>query len=162
ARPQLGAAVMTVAVSLRGARADRNHRMVWRDVDLDVSAGEFVAILGPNGVGKSTLLHAILGVVPLKAGTITVLGERAGRGNRAIGYLPQRRGFDPTLRIRGVDVVRLGVDGDRWGVPLSRTRSREARARVEELVQLVGAESYATKPIGECSGGEQQRLLIAQ
>jgi zinc/manganese transport system ATP-binding protein len=59
-------------------------------------------------------------------------------------------------------VVRLGVDGDRWGVSLSRARSRAARARVDELVQLVGAESYATKPIGECSGGEQQRLLIAQ
>ena len=153
---------MTAAIALRGGCVDRNGRAVWRDVDLDIAAGEFVAILGPNGVGKSTLLHAILGLVPLRSGTMTVLDDEPGRANRAIGYLPQRRGFDPSLRIRGVDIVRLGIDGDRWGVSVSRKHAREVRARVDELVERVGAEGYATKPIGECSGGEQQRLLIAQ
>jgi zinc/manganese transport system ATP-binding protein len=87
-----------------------------------------------------------------------------GAAGQEIGYLPQRRSFSPSLRIRGIDVVRLGLDGDRWGVPLPwRTGARrELRQRIEELIELVGATEYAHRPIGECSGGEQQRLLIAQ
>ena len=151
------------AVSIRSARVDLGGRTIWRDVELDVAAGELVAILGPNGVGKSTLLKAVLGLVPLAAGEITVLGRRAGVANHEIGYLPQRRSFDPSLRIRGVDIVGLGLDGDRFGISFpTRARRRERQARIDELVELVGAERYARRPIGECSGGEQQRLLIAQ
>ncbi|MDQ1481889.1 MAG: zinc/manganese transport system ATP-binding protein [Actinomycetota bacterium] len=151
------------AVSIHGARVDLGGTTIWRDVDLDVDAGELVAILGPNGVGKSTLLKAILGLTPLAAGTITVLGRKAGAANHEIGYLPQRRSFDPSLRIRGVDIIGLGLDGDRFGVSLpSRTRRRERRARIDDLIELVDAQSYAYRPIGQCSGGEQQRLLIAQ
>jgi zinc/manganese transport system ATP-binding protein len=152
------------AISLRGVEATIGGRRVWSDVDLDVERGEFVAVLGPNGVGKSTLLKALLGLVPLSAGTIEVLGRPVGAAGQEIGYLPQRRSFSPSLRIRGIDVVRLGLDGDRWGVPLPwRTGARrELRQRIEELIELVGATEYARRPIGECSGGEQQRLLIAQ
>ena len=151
------------AVSVHGARVDLGGRTIWRDVELDVGAGEFVAILGPNGVGKSTLLKAILGLVPLAAGDIRVLGRPAGAANHEIGYLPQRPSFDPSLRIRGIDIVRLGLDGDRFGISLpTSARRRERRERVEELLDLVDAQSYARRPIGECSGGEQQRLLIAQ
>ena len=154
---------MTAAVSIQGARVDLGGRTIWRDVELDVGAGELVAILGPNGVGKSTLLKAILGLVPLAAGEISVLGRRAGVANHEIGYLPQRRSFDPALRIRGVDIIGLGLDGDRFGISFpTRARRHERQERIEELVDLVGAESYARRPIGECSGGEQQRLLIAQ
>jgi zinc/manganese transport system ATP-binding protein len=151
-----------VVAQLQGARAVLGGRNIWSGVDATIYAGEFVAILGPNGVGKSTLLKAILGLVPLSAGTVRLLGRAPGQANQEIGYLPQRRSFDPALRIRGVDVVRLGLDGHRWGVPLPGRRSREARQRVDELVQLVGAAGYAYRPIGELSGGEQQRLLIAQ
>jgi len=151
------------AVSIHGARVDLGGRTIWRDVELDVDAGELVAILGPNGVGKSTLLKAILGLVPLAAGDISVLGRRAGVANHEVGYLPQRRSFDPSLRIRGVDIIGLGLDGDRFGISFpTRARRRERQDRIEELVDLVGAASYAWRPIGECSGGEQQRLLIAQ
>jgi zinc/manganese transport system ATP-binding protein len=139
-------------------------RFIWRDVDLNVHEGEFVAILGPNGAGKSTLLKALLGVLPLTEGTATVFGKPVRRGNDEVGYLPQRRHFDPDLRIRAVDLVRLGLDGARWGVPRPSVfgGSGAAADRVRDVIRMVGAEKFATRPIGELSGGEQQRALIAQ
>jgi len=142
-------------------------RTIWSDVDLLVEEGEFVAILGPNGAGKSTLLNVLLGLEHLAAGSASVLGGPPGQSNERIGYLPQRRVFDSATRVRGVDLVRLGLDGRRWGVPLPyaerfSARSREASERVGQAIERVGGESYAQRPIGECSGGEQQRLLIAQ
>ncbi len=126
-----------------------------------------MAVLGPNGVGKSTLVKAALGLLPLSAGSARVLGRPPGQAGREIGYLPQRRSFDAGLRVRGIDVVRLGSDGERWGLPvpggsrLSSTR-RQADQRVDDVIELVGATAFARRPIGEVSGGEQQRLLIAQ
>jgi zinc/manganese transport system ATP-binding protein len=153
-------------VSLERAAVAVGGRTIWSEVSLQVQAGQFVAVLGPNGVGKSTLLKAVLGLAPVSAGRVTVLGQRAGGGNAAIGYLPQRRAFDPATRIRGVDIVRLGLDGDRWGTPLPGwlrgAKGRAARERVSEVIDLVDASGYASRPIGQCSGGEQQRLLIAQ
>jgi zinc/manganese transport system ATP-binding protein len=93
---------------------------------------------------------------------VNVLGAPAGAARRRIGYVPQRGGFDRTIRIRGIDVVRLGLDGSRWGVPLSALRARRTREAVAEVVDLVGATRYANRPIGELSGGEQQRLVVAQ
>jgi zinc/manganese transport system ATP-binding protein len=155
------------AVRFQGAAIARGGRTILSGVDLEVPAGEFVAVLGPNGAGKSTLLKAMLGLLPLSHGSVTVFGSPVRRGNDAIGYLPQRRNFDPDLRIRGVDLVRLGLDGARWGMPLPIVdrllpAGRAARLRVEEVVSMVGAEAYATRPIGQLSGGEQQRLLVAQ
>jgi zinc/manganese transport system ATP-binding protein len=155
---------VSVAVRFDNAAVSIGRRTIWNQVDLSVQQGEFVAVLGPNGAGKSTLIKAALGLVPLSAGTATVLGRLPGEARQAIGYLPQRRSFDASLRIRGVDIVRMGLDGDRWGIPLfaGRARHRAADARVAELLDLVGAGEYARRPIGELSGGEQQRLLIAQ
>lgn len=141
-------------------------REVWSGVELVVRSGEFVAVLGSNGSGKSTLLKAILGLVETAPGTISVLGGPPGGANRQIGYLPQRHGFDSSLPIRGVDLVRLGLDGASWGVALPigprRAAGRRARVRVEEALELVGASAYAERTLGELSGGEQQRILIAQ
>jgi zinc/manganese transport system ATP-binding protein len=154
-------------VELRGAAVRAGGRTLWSRVDVSIRSGEFVAVLGPNGVGKSTLVKAVLGLVPLAAGTLTVARSRPGAGSGLIGYLPQRRSFDPQLRVRGVDIVRLGLDGARWGVPLpgaSRfsARARADRARVDDVIRLVDAQAYAHRPISQISGGEQQRLLIAQ
>jgi zinc/manganese transport system ATP-binding protein len=152
-------------LSLRDAAVQLGGRTVWSGVTLDVDAGEFVAVLGPNGAGKSTLLKATLGLIAVSAGTIRVSGAPPGHRNHQIGYLPQRRSFDASVRVRGIDIVRLGLDGDRWGLPLPRALSRAARhaaARVDEVINLVGAADYAKRPIGQLSGGEQQRLLIAQ
>jgi zinc/manganese transport system ATP-binding protein len=150
------------AIELRNAEARVGGATIWSGVTLTVERGDFVAVLGPNGSGKSTLVRAILGLQSLESGSATVLGAQPGAANDRIGYLPQRRSFDETTRIRGVDVVRLGLDGARWGLPLPGARSRAAGRRVAEAIDLVGASAYADKPIGELSGGEQQRLLIAQ
>jgi zinc/manganese transport system ATP-binding protein len=159
----------TVATAVRfdHAAVQIAGRTIWSDVNLRVPQGEFLAVLGPNGVGKSTLVKAVLGLVGLSAGSVTVLGQPAGRSGRQIGYLPQRRSFDAGLRVRGIDIVGLGSDGERWGVPVPfGTRflpSRRAAAhRVREVIELVGATAFADRPIGQISGGEQQRLLIAQ
>jgi len=153
----------TPAVRFDGATARLGGRDIWSGVDLTVEQGTFVAVLGPNGSGKSTLIKAVLGILPLSDGHIEVFGQPPGDGGGQIGYLPQRRNFDPGVRVRGVDVVRMGSDGDRWGIALPWGKARRARdARVDEVIDLVGASSYADRPIGEVSGGEQQRLLIAQ
>jgi zinc/manganese transport system ATP-binding protein len=154
-------------VVLDDAAVRLGSRTIWQHVGVTVGAGEFVAVLGPNGVGKSTLIKVVLGLIPLSEGTVRVLDGAPADARPRIGYLPQRRSFDPSLRIRGVDVVRLGLDGDRWGVPVPGAgrwteRGRAARRRVDEVLELVGAVAYADRPVGQVSGGEQQRLLIAQ
>jgi zinc/manganese transport system ATP-binding protein len=153
------------AIELKGAAARRGRRLVWSGVDLRVPSGEFAAILGPNGAGKSTLLDVVLGLLPLSEGHGEILGLSPGKAKSRIGYLPQRRSFDSATRIRGRDIVRMGLDGGRWGFPLPRIISRSERRaeqRLDEVIDLVGARAYASRPIGELSGGEQQRLLIAQ
>ena len=155
------------SVELRDATASVGGRTVWSGVNLTVEPGEFVAVIGPNGAGKSTLVKVLLGLLPLAGGEGRILGRPPGEASDRIGYLPQRRSFDPGLRVRGVDVVRLGLDGDRWGVPLPGIgrigrRRRDDDRRVDEVLRLVGATSYARRPVGQVSGGEQQRLLIAQ
>jgi zinc/manganese transport system ATP-binding protein len=154
-----------MVVSLQDGAVEAGGRTIWRGVNVTVGAGQFVAVLGPNGVGKSTLIKAVLGLMPLSGGRLTVLGRPPGAANHQIGYLPQRRSFDAGMRIRGVDVVRLGLDGHRFGLPRPGGRSESARRqhhRVDEVIELVGAGAYAHRPIGQVSGGEQQRLLIAQ
>jgi zinc/manganese transport system ATP-binding protein len=160
-----GGGALSAAIRLEGAATRRAARVVWSGVDLVIGEGEFVAVLGPNGAGKSTLVDVVLGLLPLTAGSATVLGRPPREARDEIGYLPQRRSFDSSTRIRGREVVRLGLDGSRWGFPLPARvspASRRADHKVEEMIELVGASAYASRPIGELSGGEQQRLLIAQ
>jgi zinc/manganese transport system ATP-binding protein len=159
--------VSAPVVAARDASVALNSRQILQEVDLSISPGEFVAVLGPNGAGKSTLMKAIVGLLPISAGSLSVFGQPPGNARARIGYIPQRRGFESSVRVRGIDLVRLGLDGARWGVPValspaSRRRRRAERERVAQAVELVGATAFAHRPIGELSGGEQQRLLIAQ
>jgi zinc/manganese transport system ATP-binding protein len=130
---------------------------VWSGLDVEVSAGEFITVLGPNGSGKTTLLRVLLGVQPLHAGSVRVLGHPPRRGSRALGYVPQQRIVDPATPVRARDLVRMGVDGHRWG-----PGRHSQHARVDELLAAVGASAYADMPVGLLSGGEQQRVRIAQ
>ncbi|MGW6726243.1 metal ABC transporter ATP-binding protein [Nocardia sp. NPDC055029] len=150
----------TAAIRLRGATLSFGGRTLWRDLDLDVAPGEFIAVLGPNGSGKTSLLRVLLGKLGLTAGTAEVAGKRADVGNPGIGYVPQQKTIDAGVQLRGVDLVGLGVDGHRWGLGW---RGRGERARkVEAAVAAVGAQSFAHAPLETLSGGEQQRLRVAQ
>jgi zinc/manganese transport system ATP-binding protein len=156
------------AVEIANGSVRLGGRTIWEKVQIGIRQGEFVAILGPNGAGKSTLLKVILGLQTLTGGQVRVLGQEPGGLNHEIGYLPQRRTFDASTRVRGIDIVRLGLDGTNWGLPLPiparlhSARRRAATERVRHVIELVGAGAHAHRPIGELSGGEQQRLLIAQ
>jgi zinc/manganese transport system ATP-binding protein len=147
------------AVTLRDARLAYGNRVLWDGLDLDIAPGEFLAVLGANGSGKTSFLKVLLGLAPLSAGSLTVDGEPARRGHRGIGYVPQQKHFAPDTPLRARDLVGLGVDGHKWGV---RLRGRAYRRRVDELLEQVGATPYARIPVGLLSGGEQQRLRIAQ
>lgn len=146
-------------VELCAAGLTYGPRQLWQNVDLAVAPGEFIAVLGPNGCGKTSLVKVLLGLTGLSSGSARVCGAPPRRGNHTIGYIPQQRGFERDLPIRGGDLVRLGVDGHRWGIGLP---SAGRRHRIEAAVDAVGASRFADAPIGRCSGGEQQRLRIAQ
>jgi zinc/manganese transport system ATP-binding protein len=133
-------------------------RDVLSDVSFAVHQGEFTGLIGPNGVGKTTLLRAILGLDVPSGGTIRIGGAGGNRRHTAIGYVPQKILFDPDIPLRAKDLVGLGLDGNRLGVPLP---SRGRRQLVDEMIDAVDASSFAATRVGNLSGGEQQRILIA-
>ncbi len=148
------------AVSLRGARLSFGERTLWSGLDLDVAPGEFVAVLGPNGSGKTSLVRVLLGLQALSGGEVRIAGREPRRGSPHIGYIPQQKALDPDLPLRGRDLVGLGLDGHRLGVGFRGRRAR--RARVDAALAAVGGTGYAHAPVGRLSGGEQQRLRVAQ
>jgi zinc/manganese transport system ATP-binding protein len=150
---------MSAVLELRRAALGYGARQLWHDLDLEVGPGEFLAVLGANGSGKTSLLQAILGLQPLTAGEVLVGGAPARRGSTLIGYVPQQRRLDPYVPLRARDVVRQGIDGHHWGIG---RRSKQHRAAVDDALAAVGAREYADVPVGLLSGGEQQRVRIAQ
>jgi zinc/manganese transport system ATP-binding protein len=144
-------AVDQVSVSLAG-------RQILDNVSFTVGPGQFTGLIGPNGAGKTTLLRVILGLQRPTAGSVAVLGRPRSRRNPSIGYVPQKVLLDPDLPMRARDVVALGLDGNRFGIPLSSQARREA---VREMLHAVDAERFADARVGNLSGGEQQRVLIA-
>ena len=150
----------SAAIAARGLAAGYGSKAIWSEANFSIPSGSFTAILGPNGAGKSTLIRLILGLLHPLAGKLEVLGESPRRGNPRIGYVPQGSTFDPELSIRGRDFVGLGVDGHRWGVRL--TGREQGAAATDVAIAAVSAQSYADRQLGRLSGGEQQRLLLAQ
>lgn len=148
------------AVELRDARLSFGDRTLWSNLNLAVQQGEFIAVLGPNGSGKTSLLKVLLGQLAPTSGTVQIAGTPARAGNAHVGYVPQQKSLDDGLPLRGRDLVGLGVDGHRWGTGLLGRAKR--RAIVDSAIAQVGAQAYADAPIGSMSGGEQQRLRIAQ
>jgi zinc/manganese transport system ATP-binding protein len=146
-------------VDLDHATLTLGARTVLADASLAIRAGEFIGVLGPNGAGKTTLMRAILGLLPPSAGTIRVFGRAPQRGDPAIGYLPQVRTVLPDLRVRGLDFIGASLNGQRWGLPSLTPRDR---GMIEGTLDAVGARDLARRPLADMSGGERQRLLLAQ
>ena len=144
---------------LEGIGVRLGGRPVLSDVTFALGKGEFTGIIGPNGAGKTTLLRVILGLVEPSGGRVLVDGEPLHSKNKAvIGYVPQKLVIDPDMPLRARDVVSLGLDGHRLGFGFP---SRQRRELVEAALADVGAGEYADARVGELSGGEQQRVLIA-
>jgi zinc/manganese transport system ATP-binding protein len=146
-------------IDLERATIEVGGRPVLSEISLSIDASEFVGVLGPNGSGKTTLMRALLGLIPPSAGSVRVLGRPPRRGNSAIGYVPQLRTVLPDLRMRGFDVVASSMNGERWGLPVLAAANRRM---IEETLTTVGARHLAERPLCEMSGGERQRLLLAQ
>jgi zinc/manganese transport system ATP-binding protein len=134
-------------------------RQVLSDVTFSLRRGEFTGVIGPNGAGKTTLLRVILGLLEPSGGRVLIDGEPVNSKNKAaIGYVPQKLVIDPDMPLRARDVVALGIDGHRLGFAFP---SRQRREMIEAALEDVGAARYANARVGELSGGEQQRVLIA-
>jgi zinc/manganese transport system ATP-binding protein len=143
--------VLGVSVSLSG-------REVLRDVTFSLAGGELAALIGSNGAGKTTLFRVILGLLPPRDGRVLVGGRARDRRNPLIGYVPQKVFLDPDMPLRARDVVALGMDGHRLGLSLGGARRRHV---VDEMLEAVDARRFADSRVGNLSGGEQQRVLIA-
>jgi zinc/manganese transport system ATP-binding protein len=144
--------VKDVSVSLGGRR-------VLDQVSFSVEAGGFCGLIGSNGAGKTTLLRVILGLVAPSGGRVVVTGGTRSRQHPQIGYVPQKVVLEADMPLRARDMVGLGLDGHRFGI--SRP-SAKRRIAVEEMLEAVGAAGFADARIGNLSGGEQQRVMIAQ
>ena len=143
--------VQGIGVSLGGRR-------ILHDVGFRIEHGEFVGMIGSNGAGKTTLLRVLLGLQEPSEGTVLFDGAKPGRGHGIIGYLPQKVALDADLPLRARDVVALGLDGQKLGIPLP---SKRRRALVDEMLAAVSATEFADTRVGQLSGGQQQRVLIA-
>jgi zinc/manganese transport system ATP-binding protein len=155
--PPLSAA--RAVIRLDAAAVARDGRTVWSGGTLAVPGGSVVAVIGPNGSGKTTLLQVLLGLVPVAAGRVEVLGAPPRRGHPRIGYVPQRYVDTVGDAVRARDLVALGRSGTRWGV---RPLGRDERGQVDRALAAVGAEAFAGRRLSRLSGGQQQRVAIAQ
>jgi zinc/manganese transport system ATP-binding protein len=134
-------------------------KAIWQDANFTIRRGEFVGLLGPNGAGKTTLFRLLLGLALPTSGKLHIFGTVPRRGNSRIGYVPQRHPIDSELRIEALEMVRLGISGTRWGLTSS---SQDEQTQALQALQLVGGEALAHRALGELSGGELQRIFLAQ
>ena len=150
------------AVRTRDACLAYGDRVLWDGLDLDIEPGQFVAILGSNGSGKTSLLKVLLGEQPLTRGQAWIAGEPVTRGSTAVGYVPQKVSIDDGTMIKARDLVRMGLDGHRWGFPAGSVRGRRAvRTGIDNLLASVGADGFGDAPVSLLSGGELQRVRVA-
>ncbi len=153
------AAVAPEILDVNGVSVALSGRQILDNVSFTVNAGEFTGLIGPNGAGKTTLLRVILGLQRPAGGRVAILGRPRSPRNQPVGYVPQKVLLDPDLPMRARDLVALGMDGHRYGM---RLRPGQHRQAVREMLHAVDADRFADARVGNLSGGEQQRVLIAQ
>jgi zinc transport system ATP-binding protein len=147
------------AIEVKDVTVTLGHQPVLEDVNLSVPRGEYVALIGPNGGGKTTLLRVLLGLVRPQTGTVRVLGADPEEAHGRVGYVPQHARFDLGFPIRVVDVVHMGRLRDR---PRPSWMRRGERRKVIEILEQLEIGDLAARPIGKLSGGQLQRVLIAR
>lgn len=150
---------MTPALSITNACVRLGGRDILQGVNAEIATGEFIGVFGPNGAGKSTLMRCILGLLPLYSGNISVFGKPPGQANRVIGYLPQSRVSLESTALTARALVSAVEGGSRWGMPWN---GRRARAEVERAIELADIKEFADRPFSVLSGGEKQRVALAQ
>ncbi len=146
------------ALRLEGIGVWLAGRQILDGVSFHLRPGEFTGLIGSNGAGKTTLFRVILGLQRPNSGSVLIDGRPRARTSRSIGYVPQKALLDPDIPLRARDLVALGLDGQRLGVPI---HSRRRTALVDEMLRAVDAARFADSRVGQLSGGEQQRVLIA-
>jgi manganese/iron transport system ATP-binding protein len=150
---------VSAVLSVEHVDVDLGRRPVLRDVDLRIRDRELVGLVGPNGAGQTTLLRAALGLVPTRAGRITVAGRPARPGHSPIGYVPQRHAFTWDFPVSVEDAVMTGL-ARRIG--LFRRPNVEHWRAVGEALDRVRMTDLRRRPVGELSGGQRQRVLVAR
>lgn len=143
-------------ISLRGISQQWDGRTVLSDINFDVHRGDFIAITGPNGGGKTTLLRIILKLLHPTTGTVTYLRDGKPTKSLSIGYLPQKNMIDSHFPVSVTEVVASGLLADRT------LSARERARRVDEALDTVELRSHADSPIGTLSGGQLQRALLGR
>jgi zinc/manganese transport system ATP-binding protein len=151
--------MVTPVLSITDAKLQLDGRVLWEHLNLEVKPNEFIAILGANGSGKSSLLRAILGQLPLSAGSIELNSKKIRRGSRRIGYVPQSRQPETTMPIRGKDLLWLGLNGHRFGF---WAQNKTAKAQFDHIIEAIDGLELQNHLISEMSGGELQRFRVGQ
>jgi len=147
------------ALAFHGVSAAYRDELVLERIDASVPAASLCAIVGPNGAGKSTLIKAALGLVPLTAGSVTVLGGTIAAMRGEVGYVPQSESVDWEFPISALEVVLMGSYG-RLG--LFRRVGRAERMHAMDCLEQVGLTAFADRQISQLSGGQQQRVFLAR
>jgi len=157
--------IITVKSLSAGYSSRESNNIVFENANFSIAKGEFVGILGPNGAGKTTLFKVLLGILKPIKGEVTILGEKCRSRNCEInckiGYVPQRHTFSSDSMIEALEIVRLGINGRKMGFSLPATSRRE-KEQASEMLKIVGAQDLAHRPLGALSGGELQRIFLAQ
>jgi zinc/manganese transport system ATP-binding protein len=154
-------------LSVEITRADHlevayKSQTVWSDANFRINRGEFVAVIGPNGAGKTTLFRLLLGLVRPQSGHVEMFGRPPRRGNPSIGYVPQSHTVDKETNVQANQLVRLGYSGNRWYPNVTPGMFRAEREAAASALASVGALELGKKPLGALSGGELQRIFLAE
>jgi zinc/manganese transport system ATP-binding protein len=150
---------MNSALTITGLTLTLGGHEILKDVNAEISPGEFVGIFGPNGAGKTTLVRALVNTLRPSAGRIEIFGQPPARASHEIGYMPQSNAGLELTALSARALLEAVAQGERWGIPWT---TPAIRAEVERVLQLTSAGSYADRPFTQLSGGERQRVMLAQ
>ncbi len=150
-----------IVISAKNLVSGYKDKVVWEDASFEVRAGEFIVLLGPNGAGKTTLFKLILGLIKPQAGLIEVFGKIPSKGSSSISYFPQKRFIDNDLKLNCIEYVKLVLSGNKLGFSLPKVAKQEEKIALEAL-KMVDGLKFANKPLSQLSGGEQQKIFLAQ